>query len=403
MPKRWAAPARYGSIFVEQAFIGFGNFFVSWTAIRTFSTGDVATFALAWAISWGLFAVIAEAVLTPLRVAFAQHSDSSDLKIISRTVSWLSLLLIVTSVVFLSFQWELMSITTGVMTVPAAGVAFYMSRAASEPAAMAKIALTRGFVYALCSLIFVEAVSLGGLGPGAFLIAGSSSLLVASFVGRLSKPSLADIGIGGTLFARQMWSGKIFGLSTGLRVALYSVGLLALIRVSEGSYAAAIYAAAFVLISPSQLVTTSVPWVLLPRLANSAVSVSKFQKETFLQLGIYGALSLLSSIAFLLIWPWWVHISIADSGLRNGIGGSPYLVTALMVGIILTSWCSTVLQALRAQKSHLASVVVGGVAAGLVVVSGGDVLIAAATPYWISFLLALLLIAIHLTKGRNVT
>lgn len=382
---------RFVGIIIEQGLIGLGNFLVSWMALRHLPSDQMALFALVWSMAWALFAVFSEALITPLRVQLASSgkSDSLDLIRLVSTAMAILLVMIGLPLVFIEPWGESLSLGLMTLGIPSAAIAFYSARSLDIEAHRSTRMIRRGCVYTFCSLAGLLLIP--GVFPstGLYPVVACVALILGSLdVGIRRKFALRSWGKACRLIGHTAWSNRAFGIATALRVTLFSSGLLFFIGHILGSQAIAVYAALFVLISPIQLASSSLPWLLLSRQARLTENRRKFLTEMLLQLAGYLFLGLAACGILTLLWGWWTTSSISDSSIRGTVSSSLLGVVLLMFGILLTSWSSTLTQILKLRKAQLLAVIVGGIAGFVVVLATGNVVVAALAPYGASFIIS---------------
>jgi hypothetical protein len=382
---------KYIIIMIEQALIGVGNFLVSWLALRHLASDQVAAFAVLWSLAWAIFAVLSEALITPLRVGVSSSKDLTSLRSVKSLATYMAATLLLGSAVWHFFDSTDDSLAPLLMIagIPCAAIAFYISRAIDVESKKPRNMLRRGLVYALCSATVLLIVSMAKPHRDLYLISACIALVVGSIDKEMQfAVSRSALSNSVKLVAKTMWDNRAFGIATALRVTLFSSGLMLLISLSEGSHAVAVYAAYFVLLSPIQLASSSLPWMLLSRQARLIGDRKAFSRELLLQLSVYVCLGLVACGVLSFVWDWWTTSSIADIEVRRAVQDSLLGVLSLMVFILLTSWSSTLTQVLKLRNAQLGAVVVGGLGGFCVVVGQGPIIVAALMPYLVSFAIA---------------
>lgn len=382
---------RFIGIIVEQGLIGVGNFLVSWMALRYLASDRIALFAVVWSISWGAFAVISEMLITPLRVQMATSGKQDSLALIRAGATSLSGLLLIASLALVFFQplGESFSLILVALGIPTAAIAFYSARSMDVESGSPKRMMRRGAVYATCSFVFLVLVSETAPSTGLYPIVACLALLVGSLDrGTKWRLTSATARRAYLLARRTAWVNRSFGISTALRVTLFSSGLLLFLGLTSGNQSVAVYAATFVLISPIQLASSTLPWLMLSRQARIIGDRKKFISEMLLQLAVYLLLGLLASLVLALIWDWWTVVSISDLSVLEAVSGSLVGVLALMNFMLLTSWSSSLTQILKLRRAQLFAVVAGGIGGFVVVFMRGEVIVAALMPYFVSLTVA---------------
>ncbi len=373
---------RIATTVVEQGLIGLSNFVVSWAALRAFGVDQMATFVLAWSIAWGLFAVISEAVITPLRVALAKEPGDQRLLVIkSAAVAVASLTLIIAGLL-VTVGNEPAAVVAAIPAVALCGLSLHLQRAFSQNSASPILLLLRGCINLGGVAVGLATIQhLGIDSPATFLVVGGFAVLITSLID--GKVQLRIWHTGVIIFVGQAWRGRLFGLSTAIRVILYSVGIIAILQVAVGSSAVAAYAAIFVVIGPSQIVSSSVPWLLLPALAKATVTRILFARTVILHFVFYSLFAAIAAVVLVLFWDWWLEQTIGDDVIRSTMQSSQLAVIAIMSAVIISSWTTTALQVLSAQRAQFFIVLVsGGVAA--IAATFMPVSIVAGLPYLLS-------------------
>jgi uncharacterized membrane protein YwzB len=379
------------AIIFEQALIGVGNFLVSWMALRHLGSNQVATFALAWSIAWGIFAVLSETILTPLRVRMTASQDEHPIFLLQHSAFWLASFLVLVSLPLLLMGRSGEPILMGVMclAIPIGAISFYSARSISIDKQLTGSMVRRGLMYSASSLGGLLAISAMPPITGLYPMVACVSLLIASMEKNSRIGQRRDImRVAAPIVWRAFWTNRAFGVATALRVTLFSSGLLVFIRLIRGDYSVAVYAAAFVIIAPMQLASSTLPWITLPRQARHIMNKPLFQREMFIQFGGYAGLGLVAAVVLSFFWEWWTVTSIKDRSILGNVHESQLGVIILMVGILLTSWSSTLMQILKLRKGQLFAVVVGGISAFFVAILSQDVMLAAMAPYLVSLLIA---------------
>lgn len=382
---------RLVGIIVEQGLIGLGSFLVSWMALRHLTSDQMALFALVWSIAWAVFAVFSEALITPLRVQMASSGKSDSLDLIRLVATAVAALLVIVSLplVFIGPLGESLSLGLMALGIPSAAVAFYSARSVDIEAHRSTRMIRRGCVYSSCSLVGLLLISEVFPSTGLYPVVACTALIVGSLdTGIKRQFAFHSLGKALRLIGRTAWANRAFGIATALRVTLFSSGLLFFIGLVLGTQAVAVYAAFFVLISPIQLASSSLPWLLLSRQARLMENRKKFLAEMLLQLSGYVLLGLAACGILSLLWDWWTASSISDSSVRGSVSSSLIGVLFLMFGILLTSWSSTLTQILKLRNVQLLAVIIGGIAGFVVVFTTGNVVAAALTPYGVSFIIS---------------
>jgi hypothetical protein len=382
---------RFVGIIIEQGLIGVGNFLVSWMALRHLTSDQMALFALVWSIAWALFAVFSEALITPLRVQMASSGKSDSLDLIRLIATAIALLLVIVSLplVFIRPLGESLSLGFMALGIPSAAIAFYSARSVDIETRRPKRMIRRGIVYASCSLAGLLLISEVFPSTGLYPVVACLALIVGSLDGGTKwNFALPSLGKAFRLVGHTAWANRAFGIATALRVTLFSSGLLFFIGLILGHQAVAVYAAFFVLISPIQLASSSLPWLLLSRQAKLITNRKKFLSEMLLQLSGYVFLGLIACGILTLVWDWWTTSSISDSLVRGSVSASLIGVLLLMLGILLTSWSSTLTQILKLRNVQLLAVILGGIAGFVVVFMSGNIIFAALAPYGVSFIVS---------------
>ena len=176
-----------------------------------------------------------------------------------------------------------------------------------------------------------------------------------------------------------------FAMSTGIRVVLYSVGFIALVRLLEGPAQTGLYAAAFVVVGPTLIAGSTMPWIGLPRLAVAASEgTPRLRREALLHLSAYLSVAAGGALLLTLAWGWWIGVSLGPSAFADQIHDQRLLIIFLMGGILLTFWSGTLAQARRQPGVELVAVILAGASGILCLVLTGNVVLSAGVPYWVA-------------------
>lgn len=387
---------------MEQGLIGLGNFLVSWTALRTLSVPGLASFAIAWSVAWAVFAVLSESLINPLRVRLAESRDSSRLDqtlAISGTVALPIVGLALATSWFAPVSWA--GVALGVAGVPLTALVFYLSRSVDIAAGRLAPMIVRGGVYFVASAGLVALISAVGPSPSRLLAGASLSLLVAGAVRGLTFTPFHRVSSSVRMVAGVVWSARWFAAATLVRVVLYSTLLLVAMRAVRGPNAAAVIAASFTLIAPIQLLSSTLPWVFLPRLAERTRQKGPYLKEASLQAAVYLILTVVSAAMLALVWGPWTSVSVGSPAVLAQLNESMPFVLLTLSGVLLTSWSSSVLQSLRLQGIALVAALLGGCVAMLIVFTPADPVLAGAAPYLVALLTSLVGLGIHARTLRR--
>lgn len=370
---------RFTVAIVEQVLLGVSSYAVSWFALRTLGVSQFSIYATAWAMAWGGFAFISEFLITPNRVAAAQRNHGQALL-------GLSLFGITVGAAILPFSALLnsnYSIFLASASLVFSTLGFYALRAFHQFLKNTKLGLSQCFVYFVSTLALLLVLESSKIGSnGALLIAAASAALLAPTVVffPFSFFKINPFGQVGKAMHIATKLGLGFGVSTLIRVLTYSIAFLACLGFLRGEFSLATYAAAMVLISPSQIFSGAAAWVALPTLASS-VTFGNFRAVLFRQLFLYIIGGAVLIIGLLVVWPWWVQESIAIDAIRRSVQSDTFLIASIMFWTVMSGLSSNALQTLKAQKAHVLTTTVAGLAGLGVLVIGSPVLLAAQVPY----------------------
>jgi hypothetical protein len=158
------------------------------------------------------------------------------------------------------------------------------------------------------------------------------------------------------LLLRLSRSGAWLAAGLGLRGLACSSGLLALVAHADGLEPAAVLGQTFVLASPVQLASSALPLLFLPSLVRSgALGGRLFRRVLGRQLCVYLLCAGAGLSALFLLFDWWRGLVVHEPE----AGAAGYLPVALCVlGILLSSWSASAVQAaLPARYLFMATVV----------------------------------------------
>lgn len=395
---------RFAAAVGEQGLVGAASFAVSWTALRYLATADVALYAFWWAVAWAAFACFSEWILTPLRRQLLRSDQATILRpagMIFTAAAAFALMLAVALEMLVArgpTTWAALS-----CSVAFAAVGLFGLRAYFQERKRPLLGLLISAVYAACTFCAALVSSLAGFGVTGLLAAPAIGAMLGTALG------LACVSADGGMewkpvlvrLKRVARDGVGFGAATLLRTATYSVGFMMLAISLAGEHAVAVYVACLAVISPAQMASSTVPWILLPRLVRRASNFAEFGREFALQALAYGGLATALCATLAVIWTPWIEFTVGNSGIRDGVDQKMIAVCFLLAAATFSSLASTAMHALHKPTFHLVSVVSGGFAGLASLLLGVPPLEAATVPYGVATLISVAAVLTILRKGEG--
>ena len=223
--------SQYFLILLDQILLGLVSTSSSLIAYVFFDNEDLANFVFYWTLLWGFVAILSEALVNPLRVIFNTSIKSkSDFQEIANTrsvLAYASTFLLLISIII--FRSENLSAFISSISLALSVTAYSMGRNLFID--------TRNLLGSICRATSILLVSLGGMGfcililnfktSAMFIVISSAYILPQSKLFFINFRSLPEY----LLYSLKIiFSNAKFGLSTMIRIVLFSTVIMFILR-----------------------------------------------------------------------------------------------------------------------------------------------------------------------------
>jgi hypothetical protein len=346
--------------FLDQAAYGLSTFLVTAVVSRSSTAPDFARFMLLWTMSWTICALSTELLVTPLRIALPRGELSSGVIANLQSFSFVVALSgTVSAVLAVALGHEAGATVLGALAIVSSGLSFFLRRAVLYTNASVFAAVVNSMMNLMITILLLVSIRVLEQSAARWgqVVAALALVLPLTTTLRARLPRRWRIG---PLLLRLSRSGIWLATGVGLRGLVCSSGLLALVAHTDGLQSAAALGQTFVLASPVQLASSSLPLLLLPGLVrSSALGRDTFRRTLLRQLCMYLLCALIGLIALFVLFDWWRRLLVPQPG---AVAASYPPVALFVVGLLLSSWSGSALQAVRSPPYLFVATVVAAAA-----------------------------------------
>jgi hypothetical protein len=288
--------APYFLVTLDQAFLSLASTSASLVAFSIFPENELAHFVSCWTLLWGFVAILSETIVTPLRAEFnsSEHSNKSKLKITGVRTGFIYLGLFLLLVSLLALENQFISSVAASLSL-AFGVTSYSLRRNTH------IDLNRNLKSmseaALLLLFFIVLISVFNFSRSLHTVDVIISITCAYYILQINgllnvRSTRYFLGDALEVFVRNLK----FGLSTVLRILLYTVAIISILRSSFAPDKIVGYGLILSLSNPGIILSSMVTQLEFKKLASLKFSTMNSAVATEL-LGRLTALTILGTSA----------------------------------------------------------------------------------------------------------
>ena len=376
--------------FLDQAAYGLSTFLVTAVVSRSSEPADFVRFMVLWSLSWTICALSTELLVTPLRIELPRGELSWSVLADLQGISFvLALPITISAVAAVAMRQQGAASILGVLAIVSSGFSFVLRRAVLYTQASVGPAAINSVVNLTATILLL--LTFQGLGQSSAqwgqVLAALALLLPLAMSLRSRWPSRWRVG---SLLIQLSKSGVWLATGSGLRGLACSSGLMAMVAYANGVQAANALGQTFVLASPVQLASSALPLLLLPGLVRAAsVGAGTFRRVLYQQFCLYLLCALVGLGALFVVFEWWRHLLVH----QPEVAAVGYLPVALCVlGVLLSSWSGSALQAVRSIPYSFAAMVVAALSIPVGLISHVPPPYLASLPYAFSLLTQVALI-----------